>query len=195
MNDNLKKSLEHRKTIKSKKPAFTKQDTHKKPKLSSTYRRPRGLQSKMRLCKKGYKRTPSCGYGSPKLSKNLTADGYKPFIVSNVKDLELVDSKSESIIISSTVGRKKKIEILKIALEKKFVVSNIKDVKEHLANLEKLSETTKKQKQKKLNERSKKKDAKEKALSKKTSVEEKVTEEEKKEEQKKEKDKIIQKKQ
>ena len=103
MDNSIKKALEHRKTIKGKKPKFVKQDIHKKPKLSSAYRKPRGLQSKMRLNKKGYRRTPSQGYGSPSLVKNLTKAGLRPFVVSTVSELDKIDAKSECIIISGMI--------------------------------------------------------------------------------------------
>lgn len=192
----IKKALALRKRIKSKKPDFVKQDYHKKPKLSASYRKPRGLQSKMRLQKVGYRRTPKAGYGSPSIVRNATKDGFKPFIVNNRNELERIDAEKESIIISKGVGMKNKIEIIKAALDKKIHIENIKDAKGFLEAFEEQMKKRKESKKKKASERTKKREKIEKEAEKKESVEEKVAdEEEKKKVEKEEKDKIIQKKQ
>ena len=51
--------LEFRKKIKAKKPNFIRQDAHKKGEIKKKWRRPKGLQSKMRLHKRGYRKSPS----------------------------------------------------------------------------------------------------------------------------------------
>ena len=211
MNDKIKQALELRKELKDKKPSFIRQDAHKKPKLSRTaYRRPRGLQSKMRLQKKGYRKIPSSGYSSPSLVRNLTRDGLKPFIVSNLKELDRVDSKTEGVIVSATVGMKKRIEIVKLAIEKKITVINI-DVQTFIKNAEESFKNKKSSQDKKEKARTEKRSKKEKDASKKDdtksgtstkngtskeqkdeSVEDKITDEDKKDKEKKEKDKILQ---
>jgi large subunit ribosomal protein L32e len=199
MDNSIKKALEHRKIIKGKKPDFVKQDSHKKPKLSSSYRKPRGLQSKMRLNKKGYRGTPSCGYGSPNLVKNLTKEGLLPFVVSNLSDLDKIDVKKECIIISSRIGTKKRIELVKLAIDKKIVISGVKDSKIYLSSLEESIKVKKDAAKKKVSERSSKREKSSKEASKKNSkkesVEDKVSQEDKKKLEKEEKDKILQKKQ
>jgi large subunit ribosomal protein L32e len=194
----IQKSLETRKKLKARKPTFVKQDVHKKPKLSSSYRKPRGLQSKMRLEKRGYRKTPSQGYRSPVAVRNMSVSGKMPFVVSNVSELEKINTESESIIIGSSVGTKNKVEIVKAAVEKKIFIENVKDAKAFLEEVESSRKNSKASKEKKLSERASKKEkqtkeAKEKE--KKESVEEKVSEEDKKKTEKEEKDKILQKKQ
>ncbi|NYT08685.1 MAG: 50S ribosomal protein L32e, partial [Methanosarcinales archaeon] len=58
---------------KSKKPEFNFHDSHKKKKLSSSWRKPRGLHNKLRqqIAAKGMLVRP--GFGSPKAVK-----GYHP---------------------------------------------------------------------------------------------------------------------
>ena len=52
----MKELLELKKKIKKKKPNFTRQETHKKSKLKKKWRRPKGIQSKLRLNKRAIKR-------------------------------------------------------------------------------------------------------------------------------------------
>lgn len=52
------------------------------------------------------------GYGSPKKVKGLLPNGKKPVIVHNVKDLEKINKDTEVVVIASSVGRKKRNEIV-----------------------------------------------------------------------------------
>jgi len=174
-----------------KKPKFIRQDAHKKSKLGQKWRRPRGLHSKMRLSKKGYNKSVSIGYGSPKSTRGFDKSGLKLIIIKSLKDIEKIDAKKECIAVAKTTGLRKKVEILKQSVKKGIKVVNIKDVNKFLKDVE---EKIKKGKEEKENLK-KKKESKEKEAKKKT-IEEKVekTDEEKKEEEKKEKNKLLTKK-
>ncbi|MBU3941969.1 MAG: 50S ribosomal protein L32e [Nanoarchaeota archaeon] len=176
-----------------KKLKFTRQDAHKKVRLGKKWRRPRGLHSKMRLSKKGYNKSVSVGYGSPRKTRNMHSSGLKLIIIKSLKDLEKIDTKNECVAVAKTIGLRKKVEILKQAVKKGIKVVNIKDVNKFLKDVE---EKIKKSKEEKENLKKKKEiKEKEKAAKKKT-IEEKVekTDEEKKEEEKKERDKLLTKK-
>lgn len=176
-----------------KKLKFIRQDAHKKVRLGKKWRRPRGLHSKMRLSKKGYNKSVSVGYGSPRKTRNMHSSGLKLIIIKSLKDLEKIDTKNECVAVAKTIGLRKKVEILKQAVKKGIKVVNIKDVNKFLKDVE---EKIKKSKEEKENLKKKKEiKEKEKAAKKKT-IEEKVekTDEEKKEEEKKERDKLLTKK-
>ncbi|MBA3064812.1 50S ribosomal protein L32e [Candidatus Woesearchaeota archaeon] len=176
-----------------KKLKFIRQDAHKKVRLGKKWRRPRGLHSKMRLSKKGYNKSVSVGYGSPRKTRNMHSSGLKLIIIKSLKDLEKIDTKNECVAVAKTIGLRKKVEILKQAVKKGIKVVNIKDVNKFLKDVE---EKIKKSKEEKENLKKKKEiKEKEKAAKKKT-IEEKVekTDEEKKEEKKKERDKLLTKK-
>ena len=200
-------AIEQRKAIKKRKPDFRRQDAHKKKRISRTgYRKSRGLQSKVRLNKRSYVKKANLGYGSPSAAKNLHPSGLLPFVVDNVGLLERINPELEGIIISSTVGARKKIEILKKASELKITVLNVKDSKSFIESAEsdlkerkeKRAEIKKKQKKKEEKKKSeeKKKDEKEAESSQESAEENKPsgTEEEKKLAENKEKNKILTKK-
>jgi len=189
--------LQLRKRIKRKKPRFLRQDTHKKSKLANNLRwkKPRGLHSKMRLGKKGYKTGVEVGWGSPKEVKGKNSKGEEEIMIRNIKELEKVD-KEKSIVLSSTIGNKKRVEILKKIKEQNLKVSNIKDIEKHIKNIEekfKERTETKKKKEKEKDEKKKKIEEKTKKEKKdeKKDIEDKVTEEEKKTEEKKKLDKLL----
>ena len=115
---------EIRKEKKARKPAFVSQDSWKRRLLPrKSWRRPRGLHSKMRLKKRGNPKSPSHGYRSPKAMRALTPFGTQAVVVSSVKGLAIASGKD--VIISSTVGNRKKLEIIKAASEKKLAVLNL----------------------------------------------------------------------
>jgi len=85
------------------------------------------LHSKIRLNLRGRAKGTSQGYRSPKKVRGLYKNGLQHSRISSVKDLEIIDPKENCIIISSSLGNKKRIYILKKAKERGFVISNIKD--------------------------------------------------------------------
>ena len=173
-----------------KKLKFTRQDAHKKVRLGNKWRKPKGLHSKMRLSKKGYNKSVSIGYGSPKSTRGLDKSGLKLIIIKSLKEIENINAKEECIAVAKTIGLRKKVEILKQAVKKSINVVNIKDVNKFLKDVEEKIKKSKEEKEK----LKKKKEIKEKEKStKKKTIEEKVekTDEEKKEDEKKEKDKVL----
>ena len=158
-----KELLELRNKKNSRKPKFLQRNVKIKKRLAKAWRRPKGLHNKMRLNKKGYEKVINVGYGAPNEVKHLDKKtGLYPIIVSNKKDLEKIDIKTQAVLISSTVGAKKKLEIMKVAEEKNLVV--IQDTAKIKAKIAKMLETKKKIKAK-VAERKKAKDKKHKKAS------------------------------
>jgi len=191
-----KKLLIVRKTIKSKKPEFLQQDYHKKRRLSRKWKRPTGLQSKMRHQLKGYRRRVKQGWRSPIEIRGFDSKGYDPVLVSNVKDLINI-KETQGVIISKTVGLKKKLEILEKAAQLKIIVLNLKldIIKQTVEQLKAKSVEERKlktdKKKKNIEDALKKADKKKKDESTVVEKVEEVTEDEKKAEEKKEKDEVL----
>jgi large subunit ribosomal protein L32e len=201
----MKSLLELRKKIKRKKPEFLAQDVGKKKRIRRRWVKPRGLQSKMRLAKKGYRKSVKIGYGSPAAVHGLDKSGLKPILTYNLAQLSRLDKEKDCVIIPGTVGLRTKNKILTKVKELGLVCTNVKSIDEELSKIKdfleqkkKTKEKTQKDKQEKLKAReeaAKKKEA-EKSEKKKGSDElaEKVTEEAKQKEEKKKIDKILTKK-
>ncbi len=183
--------LRIRKQLKKKKPEFNSQDTHKKPRIKKGWRRPRGIQSKMRLHKKGYNKMVSKGYKSPKLVRGLNREGHEEIMVKNVNDLKNIkDIKTQAVKISGTVGQKKKIDIVKEALKSNMIICNLKNPQDYLKSVEdklkkKAEEKAKKTKVKEKKSKEKEKEAKKKDKSIDSIAETELSEEKKAEEKKK----------
>lgn len=58
--------------------------------LQTNWRRPKGIDSRVRRKFKGCTLMPNIGYGSDKKTRHYLPNGFKKFVVNNVKELELL---------------------------------------------------------------------------------------------------------
>ncbi len=119
-----KQQLKLRESISKSRPAFKRQEWFRYVKLGDSWRRPRGLHSKMR---RGYKYRPnlvSTGYRGPKAVRGLHPSGFQEVMVFRVEDLKDVDPEKQAARIGHSVGSKKREQIEKVADEKGIRVLN-----------------------------------------------------------------------
>jgi len=93
------------------KPKFNRQDHHKKKRVSTSWRRPRGGLSKQRRGVKGKGDTVEAGFRTPKAVRGKHPSGFEEVRVHNVDDLEGVDGDTEAVRIASGVGGRKRERI------------------------------------------------------------------------------------
>ncbi len=179
-----------RNALKARKPHFVRQKAHSYKKIGLTWRRPRGLHSKLRLGWKGHPRPVEQGWRSPQEVRSLSREGLVEKIVYSPSDLDMIRKDREGIIIGSTVGAKKRKEILKKAVELKIKVLNIKDPAACMKAIDEKMARRKEDRKKDI----KAKEAKKKEAAPKKDLSETVEEEQRKIEEKKEKDKLLTKK-
>ncbi len=123
----IKKLLEIRNNQRKKRPRFVRQDWHKKKRLSLVWRKPKGMDSKLRRHMHGHGHLPTRGYGSPALVRGMHKSGLMPVLVASTITLESINGKTHGIIIAATVGNRKRIDIITKAHSKSIRVLNIKD--------------------------------------------------------------------
>lgn len=115
--EEAKKAIELRRKIKGKKPDFVRQESWRYDRVDESWRRPKGVDSKMRREVKGWPARVKIGYRGPKKSRGLHPSAYREIVVYNVDDLSRVDPKTEAIRVAHTVGARKRAEILNRARE------------------------------------------------------------------------------
>lgn len=131
-----RRALQSRKRAKHKKPEFLRSESWRYAKLSESWRRPRGLDHKMRRKIKGWPPMVSTGYKGPKIARGLHPSGYREVLVHNPQEVSDVDSKTQVARIAHTVGKKKRALIIAAAREKKITVLNARKVEELEAKAE-----------------------------------------------------------
>ncbi|RJS87067.1 50S ribosomal protein L32e [Candidatus Bathyarchaeota archaeon] len=119
-----RKLLRLRRRIASKRPRFRRQESWRYVRIKENWRRPRGIDSKMRLKKKGWPPSPSVGYRGPKAVRGLHPSGYEEVLVYNVGDLAAIDPETQAIRIAGTVGARKRAQILEEAERRGIKVLN-----------------------------------------------------------------------
>jgi large subunit ribosomal protein L32e len=137
-----KKALELRRQMKHKKPNFVRSESWRYVRIKENWRRPRGLDHKMRIKYDGWPPGVSVGYGGPKGTRGLHPSGYREVLAYNVEGLKGIDPKTQAIRIGHTVGKRKRAKIIVEAKKKRITVLNAKEViqKEEGLTEEKLEE-------------------------------------------------------
>ena len=104
-------ALAKRAVISGRRPAFKRQEWFRYQKLGESWRRPKGIHSKM---KRNLKRRPpvvDIGFRGPAEVRGLHPSGFEEVMVYNVEGLEGIDPKAQAVRIGGTVGTKKRIVI------------------------------------------------------------------------------------
>src|SRR3989338_7225807 len=106
----------------------------KRRKSKQVWRKPKGRDNKMREMKRGYPAIVKVGYSSARDLRG-TYEGKETVLVYTTKELGRVDVKTQ-VAIFGKIGKKNKIELAKIAIEKKITVINL-NVKKFLDKVSK----------------------------------------------------------
>jgi len=106
------------------KPQFNRQDYHKKKRIPTSWRKPRGGLSKQRRRMKSKGPVVEAGFRSPTASRDLHPSGFEEVRVHNTDDLEGVDGDTQAVRIASKVGGRKRELIEDEAEEREIRVLN-----------------------------------------------------------------------
>ena len=113
-----------------KKPKFRRQESWRYKRVGDVWRKPHGIDSKMRKKVKGWPPSPTTGYRSPKKTRGLHPSGFVEARVQAVEDLDGIDPELQAIRIARTVGGRKRVEIIALAGERGIHVLNPRIVEE-----------------------------------------------------------------
>ena len=131
--------------VKNNKPKFRRQESWRYKRVTDRWRRPHGIDSKMRKKIKGWPASPTTGYRSPKKSRDLHPSGFLEVRVQAIDDLSGIDPELQAVRVARTVGDRKRVEILALASERGIHVLNPRKmrVSEEIKESEEIEENEK----------------------------------------------------
>ena len=119
------------KIVKKRTKTFDRFECDRHHRLDRSWRRPRGIDCRVRRRYRGVLRTPKVGYGSNNKTKHLLPNYKKKFVVNNVQELDMLLMNNDKYCaeIAATVGAIKRIQILRRADELAVKITNRKSKK------------------------------------------------------------------
>jgi large subunit ribosomal protein L32e len=104
--------LRARKKVSATRPKFVRQESWRYMRLAENWRKPKGVDNKMRKQVSGVPPLVKVGYRGPKKARGLHPSGYRDRLIHNIRDLEKLDPKIDAARIGHSVGRRKRIDIV-----------------------------------------------------------------------------------
>lgn len=133
-----KRLLRVRKRINKKRPHFKRFESWRFQRIKDQWRKPRGIDNKMRTEEQGWPKSVKVGYRGPAAVRGLHSSGYEEVMVWNTADLDKVDPESQVARIGGSVGARKKEAILEKAEELNVHILNpgVQDFEDDFEDLE-----------------------------------------------------------
>ena len=113
----LKALVEKRSEVAKRRPRFVRQESWRYVRIKPMWRKPKGVDSKMRRQDKGWPMLVRVGYRGPAAARGLHPSGHFERLVHRPVDLEGMVPGRDVARIGSTVGAKKRATIIARASE------------------------------------------------------------------------------
>ncbi|XP_064384203.1 large ribosomal subunit protein eL32-like [Halichondria panicea] len=126
----MAKPIKTVKHLKKRTKKFIRHQSDRYKKVKENWRKPKGIDNRVRRRFSGVYLMPSIGYGSNRKSRNQMPDGFYKFVVNNVQELEvlMMSNRRYAAEIAHTVSARKRRLIVERAqqLDIKVVNANAK---------------------------------------------------------------------
>jgi large subunit ribosomal protein L32e len=130
MESEKKRAINLRNKIKMNRPRIIRQESWRYKRVKSSWRRPKGITSSMRIQRRGWPRLTSAGFGTPKILRDIHPSGLREILVHRPEDLERADPKKQAIRIAACVGERKRMIIIEKADTMNLKILNPKIMEE-----------------------------------------------------------------
>ncbi|ORX90234.1 60S ribosomal protein L32 [Basidiobolus meristosporus CBS 931.73] len=112
--------------VKKRTKPFKRHQSDRYKTVKESWRKPKGIDNRVRRRFKGQIPMPKIGYGSNQKTRHLMPNGFKKFVVSSVKELEvlLMQNRTYAAEIAHNVSSKNRISIVERAQQLNVKVTN-----------------------------------------------------------------------
>eukprot|EP00163_Fabomonas_tropica_P017522 TRINITY_DN3111_c0_g5_i1.p1 TRINITY_DN3111_c0_g5~~TRINITY_DN3111_c0_g5_i1.p1 ORF type:complete len:134 (+),score=50.95 TRINITY_DN3111_c0_g5_i1:119-520(+) len=120
------KPLTKPKIVKKITKKFKRHHSDRYIRVAESWRKQKGIDSRVRRRFKGMILQPNIGYGSNKKTRHTRSDGFKEFNVANVKDLEvlMMHNRKYAAVINHNVSKRVRANILERAAQLNIKITN-----------------------------------------------------------------------
>ncbi|KAI9801556.1 MAG: 60S ribosomal protein L32 [Sarcosagium campestre] len=114
--------------VKKHKKRFNRHQSESYMCVDPSWRKPKGIDNRVRRRFKGQIAMPSIGYGSNKKTRHMMPSGHKAFLVHNTRDVDLLlmHNKTFAAEIGHAVSSRKRVEIIAKAKQLGVKVTNLR---------------------------------------------------------------------
>ena len=114
--------------VKKRTKRFMRHQSDRFMRVDPSWRKPKGIDNRVRRRFRGTLAMPSIGYGSNKKTKYMMPSGHKAFLVNNVNDVELLlmHNRTFAAEIAHGVSSRKRVDIIARAKQLGVKVTNAK---------------------------------------------------------------------
>jgi len=114
------------KIVKKRTKNFARFQSDRFKTVKASWRKPRGIDNRVRRRFSGARPMPKIGYGSDNRTKNIHPNGFKYFVVANVQELEVLMTQNRlyAAQIHHSVGAQKRKQIIERAAQLDIRVVN-----------------------------------------------------------------------
>ncbi|CAI8026964.1 60S ribosomal protein L32 [Geodia barretti] len=112
--------------VKKRTKKFIRHQSDRYKKIKQKWRKPKGIDNRVRRRFRGQYLMPSIGYGSNKKTRHMLSNGFYKFVVNNVKELEvlLMSNRRYAAEIAHCVSSRKRKAIVERAQQLDIKVTN-----------------------------------------------------------------------
>lgn len=112
--------------VKKRTKKFKRHQSDTEIRVKESWRRPKGIDSRVRRKWRGKVLMPNIGYGSNRKTRHMLPNGFYKFVVNNVDELDalLMQNRSYCAEIAHNVSSRKRIAILDRAAQLDIKVTN-----------------------------------------------------------------------
>jgi len=114
------------KIVKKRVKKFTRHQSDRYDKVKRNWRKPKGIDNRVRRKFKGMYKMPNIGYGSSSVTRHMMPTGFKKVLIHNVKELEvlMMSNKTYCAEIARGVSSKNRKTLIERAAQLAIRITN-----------------------------------------------------------------------
>merc|ERR1711909_226214 len=114
------------KIVKKRVKKFTRHQSDRYDKVKRNWRKPKGIDNRVRRKFKGMYKMPNIGYGSSSVTRHMMPTGFKKVLIHNVKELEvlMMSNKTYAAEIARGVSAKNRKTLIERAAQLAIRITN-----------------------------------------------------------------------